>query len=251
MTNEQGNGAIAVILARGGSKGLPGKNRAMIAGQPCVAWTIEHARGTPSLGRVGISTDDHEIAALAEAAGVEVWPRPAKLASDTATIDAAARSAVALADSGGRTSDDSAVVILYANVPVRPSDLIADAIELFRESGCDSVQSYAQVGKHHPAWTSRVDASGIVRPWHGDQLFGGIYRRQDLEPAFVPDGGVIVVRRSVLDAAAAMPDHPHAFLGQDHRAITTKPGDVVDIDNELDQAVADQLLRRRLALVAR
>lgn len=247
MTKRQGDTAIAAILARGGSKGLPGKNRAMIAGQPCVAWTIEHARSTPSLTRIGISTDDREIVELAEKIGIEIWPRPAELASDTATIDAAARSAVALADGSGRVPDDAAVVILYANVPVRPTGLVADAIELFRESGCDSVQSYARVGKHHPTWTSRVDASGIVRPWQGDRLFGGIYRRQDLEPAYVPDGGVIVVRRSALDAAAET-NQPHAFLGEDHRAITTEPGDVVDIDDELDQAVADQLLRRRLTL---
>jgi CMP-N-acetylneuraminic acid synthetase len=130
---------------------------------------------------------------------------------------------------------------------VRPEGLIDRAIALFYETGCDSVQSYAAVGKHHPTWTARVDDLGRVRPWEGDRLFGGIYRRQDLTPAFVPDGGVIVVRRACLDAAAAEPHNPHAFLGRDHRAVTTEPGEVVDIDCEIDLAVADQVLRRRLA----
>lgn len=242
--------AIAVILARAGSKGLPGKNRALVAGQPCVAWSLDHAKATNEIGRIGVSTDDEHIAEFALAAGVECWPRPAHLANDTATIDSAAKSALAQADESSRVSEHAAVVILYANVPVRPADLIERAIRLFHESGCDSVQSYARVGKHHPVWTSRVDASGCVRPWQGDRLFGGVYRRQDLEPAFVPDGGVIVVRRSMLDAAGTTPDQPHVFLGKDHRAITTEPGDVVDIDSELDLAVADQLLRRRLQLAS-
>ncbi len=240
--------AIAVILARAGSKGLPGKNRAMVAGQPCAAWTIEHAKSTDSIDRIGVSTDDEQIGEMVSEAGVEYWPRPADLAGDTATIDSAARFALTQADAASQISEHAAVVILYANVPVRPADLIERAISLFHKTGCDSVQSYARVGKFHPTWTSRVDSSGRVRPWQGDRLFGGVYRRQELEPAFVPDGGVIVVRRSVLDAAGTVADQPHAFLGSDHRAITTEPGDVVDIDSALDLAVADQLLRRRLQL---
>lgn len=238
--------AIAVVLARAGSKGLPGKNRALVAGRPCVSWTFEHARAAALVGRVGVSTDDGEIARLAAKAGIEHWPRPAELAGDTATVDAATRMALRQADTLAQTPPDAAVVMLYANVPVRPAGLIDRALALFHRSGCDSVQSYAAVGKHHPAWTARVAADGRVRPWEGDVLFGGIYRRQDLEPAFVPDGGVIVVRRACLDAADGVIGNPHAFLGSDHRAVTTEPGEVVDIDDALDLAVADQVLRWHL-----
>ncbi len=240
--------SIAIILARAGSKGLPGKNRALVAGRPCVEWTFEHVRASEHIDRVGVSTDDAEIATLCRQSVFEHWPRPAELASDTATVDAAARKALIQADENGATPKNAPVVILYANVPVRPAGLIDRAITLFYETGCDSVQSYAAVGKHHPTWTARVDGEGRVRPWEGDRLFGGIYRRQDLTPAFVPDGGVIVVRRSCLDAAAAEPQNPHAFLGRDHRAITTEPGEVIDIDNEIDLAVADQILRRRASM---
>ena len=238
---------IAVILARRGSKGLPGKNRALVGGKPCVTWTCDHARRTPGLWRIGVSTDDQEIARLATEAGLEFWPRPAELASDTTTIDTAVRSALARADETEAVPDNTAVAILYANVPVRPPDLLERAIARFIESECDSVQSYALVGKHHPTWTVRVDQAGLVTPWQGKQLFGGVFRRQDLEPAYVPDGGVIVVRRSVLDAAANHPEHPHAFLGVDHRAVTTQPGEVIDIDSAIDQAVADQVLQQRPA----
>lgn len=237
--------ATAVILARAGSKGLPGKNRASVAGRPCVEWTFEHVQGLVGVGRAGVSTDDEEIAKLATQAGIEHWPRPAELANDTATVDAAARAAIQQADEHAVVPSDSAIVMLYANVPIRPTGLIDRALATFHETGCDSVQSYGTVGKFHPLWTAQVDERGRVRPWQGEKLFGGVYRRQDLAPAFVPDGGVIVVRRSCLDVAASEPQNPHAFLGRDHRAVTTEPGEVVDIDNEIDLAVADQILRRR------
>lgn len=241
-------GSIAVILARKGSSGLPGKNRAPVAGRPCVAWTFEHALSTPGLDRIGVSTDDAEIGRLAMETGLEFWLRPAELAGATAPIDAAARKAVSRAHEVHHVGRDAAVMLLYANVPVRPAGLLGRALDLFHQSGCDSVQSYAAVGKHHPTWTARVDGAGRVRPWEGERLFGGIYRRQDLEPAYVPDGGVIVVRRSVLDAAANTPELPHAFLGDDHRAVTTEPGEVVDIDLPIDLAVADQVLRQATAV---
>lgn len=246
MTADGHAQAIAVILARAGSKGLPGKNRAPVAGRPCVDWTFDHVRASACIERAGVSTDDAQIAALATQSGFEHWPRPEVVASDTATVDAAARAALRQADEHANVPNDAAVVMLYANVPVRPDGLIDRALAIFHETGCDSVQSYAAVGKYHPMWTARVDTNGRVLPWQGDQLFGGVYRRQDLEPAFVPDGGVIVVRRSCLDTAEADPGNPHAFLGRDHRAVTTEPGEVVDIDGEIDLAVADQILRRRM-----
>jgi len=237
--------AIAVILARAGSKGLPGKNRALVAGKPCIEWTFEHVRDSAGISRAGVSTDDREITTLAAQLGFEVWPRPEALAHDTATVDAATREALLQADERAAIPDNAAIVMLYANVPIRPARLIDRALAVFHETGCDSVQSYGVVGKFHPMWTARVDSQGRVRPWQGDRLFGGVYRRQDLDAAYVPDGGVIVVRRSCLDAAAMDPHNPHAFLGHDHRAVTTEPTDVVDIDNEIDLAVADQILQRR------
>jgi len=238
--------AIAVILARAGSRGLPMKNHLPVAGRPCVSWTIDHARACGHVSRIGVSTDDQTVAKIASDANVEFWPRDAEDATPTARIDAAARSALVQADRSGDIPTQSAIVLLYANVPVRPANLIDRALALFLSSNCDSVQSYADVGKHHPTWTTRVAPDGVVRPWEGEQLFGGVYRRQNLEPAFVPDGGVIVVRRSCLDAAASEPGNPHAFLGTDHRGITTGPGEVIDIDNAVDRAVADAMLRESI-----
>ncbi len=239
---------IGVILARAGSQGLRGKNKALVAGRPCVSWTIDHAQQCESLTRCGVSTDDEDVARIGLEAGSEHWPRDPALATANARVDDAARAAVRQAHERAPVSPDSAVVLMYANVPVRPAGLLDRALALFTETGCDSVQSYAEVGKHHPAWTARLNEDGTVQPWEGDTLFGGIYRRQELPPAFLPDGGGIVVRRSCLDAAAESPTNPHAFLGLDHRGIATKPGEGVDIDDSIDLAVADAILQAQQSL---
>ena len=254
--------AIAIILARAGSKGVPGKNRAMVGGRTCIAWTIDAANAAKTVARVVVSTDDPELARLADESECEVVERPADLASDTATVDDAARHALNIITGGdGRRTDkppekpaprraglpaSTPIVILYANVPVRPAGLIDRAVELLVSSGADSVQSYQPVGKHHPWWTARVDAaSGQVRPWEGDVLNHGVFRRQDLPPAFIPDGGVLVVtRRALFHEVPGVAAGPHAFFGADRRGIINPEGSVVDIDSQMDLLVADTLLRQ-------
>lgn len=241
-------GATAIILGRAGSKGAPGKNSRRLAGKPCIGWTIEHAQRSSGVSRIVVSTDGDDLARLARDAGAEVIRRPDALASDTATVDAAARHAVEELESRGG-APIGPVVILYANVPVRPADLTDRALELLAASGCDSVQSYCAVGKHHPWWTARMDpATGLVAPWEGETLNHGVFRRQDLPPAFVPDGGVIALRREalMLELPAVAPG-PHAFFGKDRRGVTTAEGEVVDIDAEIDFLIAEASLARREA----
>lgn len=238
--------ALAIILGRAGSKGVPGKNARLVAGRPCIEWTIEHALRSRSVGRVVVSTDGADLARIARGLGVEVVARPDALAGDSATVDDAARHAVREIEAGSGPIG-APVVILYANVPVRPDDLADRALALLAKSGCDSVQSCCAVGKHHPWWTARVDPdTGALRAWEGDVLNHGVFRRQDLPPAFVPDGGVIALTRAalMLEIPGVRPG-PHAFFGRDRRAVTTAEGEVVDIDSEIDLLVADAVLRAR------
>jgi N-acylneuraminate cytidylyltransferase len=240
---------LAIILARAGSKGVPGKNAALVAGRPCVAWTIDDARGAWHVDRAVVSTDCSQVAACARSMGVEVIDRPASLATDGATVDDAARECVArLCGNADRACESlRAVVLLYANAPVRPSGLIDRAIELFDASGCDSVQSYAPVGKHHPWWTAVVGDGGEVRAWEGHVLNHGVFRRQDLPPAHVPDGGVLVVSpRALFHRIEGVAPGSHAFFGKDRRGVLTSEGDVVDIDTRIDLLVADAILRDRV-----
>lgn len=232
--------ATAIILARAGSKGLPGKNHAMVAGQPCIQWTIDAAKSAQSIDRIIVSTDDPEVSSIAEANGCTIIERPEQLAHDFATIDSAARHAY---ESIG--SPESPIVILYANVPVRPDSLIDDAVDLLTTSSAHSVQSYARVGKHHPWWTVKLNDDATVAPWEGDVLYHNCFRRQDLPAASVPDGGVIALTPDALMLRTNAPEGPHQFLGTDRRGIQTQEGEVIDIDSRIDQLVADAILKER------
>jgi N-acetylneuraminate synthase/N,N'-diacetyllegionaminate synthase len=129
------------------------------------------------------------------------------------------------------------IVILYANVPIRPPGLIDRAVCALGETGADSVQSYTDVGKHHPGWMVSLDGDRRVRPFTPI----AIDRRQDLPKLLIPDGGVIAVTRASL--LAGRPDDPHAFLGADRRGLETAPGSVVDVDTEADLRLAEVALR--------
>lgn len=238
---------LALILARAGSKGVPRKNAALIAGKPCIAWTIDVAKSASTITRTVLSTDDAALAAIARSLGAEVIQRPANLASDTARIDDAARHAVTETARlwPAAAEPNSPIVNLYGNVPVRPPGLIDRAVKLLLSSGADSVQSYAPVGKFHPWWTARVDPdSGAVRQWEGDTLNHNVFRRQDLPSAHIPDGGVLVVtRRALFCEIPGIPPGPHAFFGRDRRGIINPEGAVIDIDSATDLLVADAMLR--------
>lgn len=229
-------GALGVILARAGSKGLVNKNALKIAGKPMLAWTIEHALASKHIHRLLVSTDGEALAQIAGKYDVQVIRRPAELASDTATVDAAARHAV-----NQIVDMHEQVCLLYGNVPVRPEDLSDRAIQMLEATGADSVQSVCPVGKNHPYWMKTVDPkTGKLGMFTDNQ----VYRRQDLPPVYMLDGGVIAVKRSSL--FCLIEGQPHAFLGSDRRAVVTEPGEVVDVDNAEDFKAAEAILEDRL-----
>lgn len=229
---------LCIILARAGSKGLPRKNELPVAGKPMLAWTIEHALASKRIERVVLSTDGERLAAIARGHGIGVVMRPDDLANDTATVDSAARHAAEAVEQETGTPFD-AFVILYGNVPLRPQDLTDRAAAMLAETGCDSVQSVCPVGKIHPYWMRKLDAESRLSKYEPNE----VYRRQDLPPVYMLDGGIIAVRREALFTVES--GRPHAFLGKDQRAIVTQPGEVVDVDSEIDLRVAEAMLGER------
>jgi len=232
--------AFAVIIARAGSKGLPGKNARMLAGRPMIAHSIAHARAARCIARIVVTTDGESIAEAARIGGVDVVDRPSELADDHATVDSAVRHAVESID-----DDANIIVILYGNVPIRPDGLIDQAVETLVRTGADSVQSYAGVGKYHPQWMVRLDDDQRVTPYESSR----VYRRQDLPAVYIPDGGVIAVRRDALFTINE--SEPHAFLGNDRRGIVNQPGAVIDIDSETDFRIAEAKIGRNSDRVGR
>lgn len=232
--DQSAGGTLAVVIGRAGSKGLPGKNALSVAGIPMIARSVRFARASREIDRVIVSTDGAEIAQIARDEGVDVFLRPESVSNDQATVDSAVRHAV---DVSGDCAE--IIVILYGNVPVRPVDLADRAVRMLRETGADSVQSYYRVGKTHPFWMSRLDGHGRVSQF----IENRIYRRQELPSLFMPDGGVIAVRRASLFTVRE--GEPHAFFGRDRRGIETREGEVIDVDTAVDLAVAEAILSAR------
>jgi CMP-N,N'-diacetyllegionaminic acid synthase len=221
----------AIILARGGSKGVPGKNKRTIAGRACFEWVVADAIAAGL--RPIVTSDDHEIIESAVSSGLEVVIRPSELANDTATVQDSVRHAC-----HAKGIDTGPVVVLYGCVPVRPKWLISSALAVLESTGADSVQSYCGVGKCHPAWLAFVGKDGAVFDYATWTAGDRPHRRQDLDPVYVPDGGVIVVR----DTAK--------FFGDTRQSVITNPGDVIDIDTERDAMLAEVVLNTRLGVPA-
>jgi CMP-N,N'-diacetyllegionaminic acid synthase len=227
---------LAVILARAGSKGLPNKNVMVLAGRPIICYTIDQARAAKEIDAVCVTTDATQAAEAARAMGVLVIDRPAELATDTATVDAAVRHAVQVYEAAHRPV--SHVAILYGNVPVRPAGVIDLAMRHLISTGADSVRSLARVTKQHPDWLHRLDGDRMIQ-----FRKNSIYRRQDLEPLYYHDGGVLTVTRASLSRTS--PDDNHAFLGADRRGVVHEGGAAVDVDTLEDAVIAEALIRCR------
>lgn len=230
---------LGVILSRAGSKGLPDKCVRMLLGKPVIAYTFAHAKAARLLSACLLTTDSAPAKELARAAGIFVVDRPAGLASDTATVDAAARHAVEAWERTNRRGVDN-VVLLYGNIPVRADGIIDRAVQHLIDTGADSVRTVAPVGKHHPDWLHRLNGDRMEQ-----YRANSIYRRQDLEPLYYHDGAVVAVTRAALFGALKTPDDHQSFLGRDRRAIVQRSEDAVDIDEPIDLYLAEAVLRAR------
>jgi N-acylneuraminate cytidylyltransferase len=178
---------LALIPARGGSKGVPGKNILPICGKPMIQWTIDEARASRYIDRLILSSDDDEIIAVAAAGGCEIpFRRDTSLAGDTASsIDV-------VFDALERVPGYDIVVLLQPTSPLRRACDIDGAIERL-ESSCAPACVTVRAAEEHPYWTFYADAQGrlahYVKPPAGTPM-----RRQDLPEAWCLNGAVYVVR---------------------------------------------------------
>ena len=228
---------LTVILARAGSRGLKDKHLLPLLDRPVIAYTFDHARPLKDLGPVVVSSDCPQVRALGEAAGFYSIDRPERLATDDASVQDVMLHAMDAVEEATPFRADG-LVVLYGNVPVRGRDVVHRALTLLAETGCDSVRSFCPVGKWHPAWMARL-AGDRVEPLHD----GSIHRRQDLEPLYLHDGAVVAVSRKSMLRGRRTPSDPHAFFGDDRRAIETAPGETVEIDEPRDLYRAEAVLR--------
>lgn len=193
---------LAIIPARGGSKGVPRKNIAPLGGKPLIAWTIEAALAARCVTRTIVSTDSPEIADVARAAGAEVpFLRPDHLASDTATtldVISHARNACPGFD---------VLLVLQPTSPLRRGADIDAAFAQMIASGAESCTSVCEADT--PPWLMyRQNEAGYVEsvlpPWPGGM------RRQDLPPVYVLNGALYFVKTTAFDATGKLLPTPTA-----------------------------------------
>lgn len=176
-----GKRVLGIVPARGGSKGLPGKNIRDLCGKPLIAWSIEQGLACEYIDKVLVSTDSEEIAAIAIQYGATVpFLRPADLAVDTASsIDVLFH---ALDYLGSHSELFDYVVLLEPTSPLRDVADIVGALELLVNSRhAESVVGVAKVEASHPSFLFVVQ-DGVLQPMAGSQPTG--LRRQDLQEDF-------------------------------------------------------------------
>lgn len=223
---------IAIIPARGGSKGLPGKNVRSLNGKPLIAYTVEAALKANHISRIIISTDDEEIARVAVEYGAELpFMRPVELASDTSmAVDNYIYTIERLEKEGGHAIDS--FVVLQPTSPLRIAEDIDRAIDLFYEKGADSVISYCQ--ESHPvSWHKYLDEEGRFV----DILSSNINNRQDNRVSYYPNGAVYVFSTAMIRERKYYTDKSYAYVMPQNRS--------VDIDFIEDFEYAEFLLKRR------
>lgn len=225
---------LGVVLARGGSKGIPRKNVALLAGKPLLAYTAAAALQAKRLSRVILSTEDEEIAAIGRQLGLEVPSlRPRDLAQDDTLAIAVLLHVIREVESQGQRFD--AIFTLQPTNPLRRPEDIDGAIDLFERTGADSVISFVAVGDNHPARMKFVDPQGrVVDPPFGELVEG--QRRQDLPQLYLREGSVYLTRRDVLV-------NEHSFKGRDCRAWMVPADRACNIDEPIDWIIADALVR--------
>ena len=181
---------LGLIPARGGSKGVPGKNIKVLAGKPLIAYTVEQVNASMQIDRLILSTDDEKIAKVAKEIGLEVpFMRPDELANDTAGTLAVVQHALDFLEAEGEYYD--AVCLLQVTSPYRPDGTIDAAIELFKQCKPDSLVSVRKVpDEFNPHWTFEIGNDNRLNIATGEDKI--IPRRQELPFAYHRDGAIYI-----------------------------------------------------------
>jgi CMP-N,N'-diacetyllegionaminic acid synthase len=226
---------LALIPARGGSKGLPGKNIRPLLGKPLIAYSIQAALKAASVSRIIVSTDAEDIAEVARKYGAEVpFLRPAELANDTAlALDNYVYTLNRVSSESGAKIEE--LIVLLPTAPLRDAADIDAAIALFRSKQADSVISYFEA-PHPVQWYRFIDDAGVIRPVFPE---GGRLANRQKEPlAYLPNGAIYIFKSDLLiKHQTYYSDRTFPYIMPAERS--------VDIDNLFDFELAEFLLTRR------
>ncbi len=221
---------LAIIPARGGSKGVPQKNIRTVGRKPLIAWTIEAAKAARYVDRVVLSSDDRKIIDVARSYGCDVpFVRPAELATDEADSMSVVRHALA-----SLNEDYDYLVLLQPTSPLRRAQDIDAAIERCVNADGKACVSVSEPDKS-PYWMFRIDKAGALHPLLAAEQIPD--RRQDAPPVVALNGAVYVARTDHLAGGGT-------FLAPGTVGYTMPKERSFDIDTELDLRIVDFLLNQ-------
>ena len=187
---------LALIPARGGSKGLPRKNIKNLLGKPLIAWSIEAALNSKVVDRIIVSTDDEEISNVAKFWGAEVpFIRPSKLAQDNSTTFSVIEHALNSLEHRQRYVPDH-IVLLEPTSPLRNATDIDRAFDQLKHSNASSIVGICLTEVHHPVFMYQMNDSGKLKPYLNNSK--KIVRKQDLEGTYFLEGSIYISETQVL-----------------------------------------------------
>jgi CMP-N,N'-diacetyllegionaminic acid synthase len=229
---------VALITARGGSKGIPKKNICNIGGKPLIQWTIEASQNTPELSYSFLSTDDLEIAEVGKKYGVDVpFIRPPELAADdTAHVDVIRHACTWLLENKQDEEFDY-LVLLQPTSPFRTHEDISAAIRIARDTGGLAVISICET-HHHPFLMKKIGSNGMLESFAGRSVAVGSQqiRRQEMPKAYFVNGAIYVIRiAEFLKTGSMMPKETYPYIMPASRSL--------QIDEPYDAYLADLIFK--------
>lgn len=222
---------LGLIPARGGSKGVAGKNLKPLGGKPLLIHTIEAVQAAKCVERILVSTDHQGIAGMARGCGAMVpWLRPSKLAADEAgMVDVVLHALERLAVDESYHPD--AVMLLQPTSPFRAPATIRAAAEMFHEAPEESVITVSPA-RDHPFWCKRIGPGGTLEDFLPRIQIPAT--RQELPPAYRINGVLYLAPAKVLL-------NSHSFYSRRPRALVIPEEEALDIDTPLDWVIAECL----------
>lgn len=226
---------LGLIVARGGSKGIPEKNSKMLRGKPLINYTIASAKESRLLDEVIVSSDDHKIIELAKDEGIAVpFVRPKELATDTTSSLSVIQHALRFANENGRPFD--AVCLLQPTTPFRSVGLVDEAITKFKSAQLDSLISVREIpSDFNPHWAFE-EIEGELKIATGEEV--PISRRQDLPKTYHRDGAIYITKTEVLL-------EQNTLLGKHIGFVVTKGDEDINLDTPNDWELAEQRLKNK------
>ncbi|MDC7278862.1 acylneuraminate cytidylyltransferase family protein [Butyrivibrio fibrisolvens] len=229
---------IAFIPARGGSKGVPGKNIKELCGKPLIGYTIEACKNAKHIDRVIVTTDDEDIARVAKEFGAEVpFMRPDYLASDTASaVDVYIHAAEFVMNETGEKLDK--FMVCLPTVPCRDSHHIDEAIEKFQVDKSTTLISFTEA-EVPPGWYHVVDENGRVSNAGFGAAGSNIANRQTNATFYIPNGAIYILDYELLK-------EKRTYYCDNTTTYVMSREDSVDIDYPIDFEIAELMMEKKL-----